>query len=231
LNRHTSPQLDKIAAAVRADRSLKIAAQQLKHIFASNAETLLHGDLHTGSVMATADDTRVIDPEFAFYGPFAFDVGMLAANFWMSYFSQRGYETGNERNGMRAYLLRTVAEIWDCFQAEFSLLWRSERKGILYQASLFEDQGDALGAEQALDTVMQDIWIEALGFAGIEIHRRILGLAHNADFESIVNEDVRALCEARALMFGRCLAVERRSIGSMTEVNALAERLNGEQMP
>ena len=39
----------------------------------------------------------MIDPEFAFYGPMAFDVGMLLANFWMSYFSQRGHETDGDR--------------------------------------------------------------------------------------------------------------------------------------
>jgi 5-methylthioribose kinase len=41
--------------------------------------------LHTGSIMVTDDDTRVIDPEFAWYGPMAFDVGMMLANFWMSF--------------------------------------------------------------------------------------------------------------------------------------------------
>ncbi|TIU04340.1 MAG: S-methyl-5-thioribose kinase, partial [Mesorhizobium sp.] len=77
MNRHTSPQLDRIVAELRADRDLKVEAQRLKHIFAANAETLLHGDLHSGSIMVTDTETRMIDPEFAFYGPIAFDVGML----------------------------------------------------------------------------------------------------------------------------------------------------------
>jgi 5-methylthioribose kinase len=50
LNRHTSPQLDEIVAQLRVDRDLKVAAQRLKHIFANMPETLIHGDLHTGSV-------------------------------------------------------------------------------------------------------------------------------------------------------------------------------------
>ncbi len=87
-NRHTSPQLDALVAQLRADRDLKVEAQRMKHLFAANAETLLHGDLHTGSIMVTDEETKVIDPEFAFYGPIAFDIGMLLANFWMSYFSQ-----------------------------------------------------------------------------------------------------------------------------------------------
>src|SRR5690606_29500332 len=151
---------------------------------------LLHGDLHTGSIMVTDGDTQVIDPEFAFYGPMAFDVGMLFANFWMSYFSQSGHEEGGSREAMRAYLLNVLERCWGGFRAEFSRLWRSERDGILYQKSLFEDRGDVLGAEQALDAVLHEMWVDLLGFAGIEIHRRILGLAHNADFESIEDPDV-----------------------------------------
>ena len=33
----------------------------------TNAQALLHGDLHTGSVFVRDDSTKVIDPEFAFY--------------------------------------------------------------------------------------------------------------------------------------------------------------------
>jgi 5-methylthioribose kinase len=61
-----------------------------------------------------------------------------------------------------------------------------------------------------------------LGFAGVEIHRRILGLAHNADFETIEDEDLRAKCEAKALRFGRHLAVNRHNIHSLDEINTLA---------
>jgi 5-methylthioribose kinase len=65
-----------------------------------------------------------------------------------------------------------------------------------------------------------------LGFAGIEIHRRILGLAHNADFERIVDVDMRAACEGRALKFGRHLAVNRAIIHDLHGLNALAMKLD-----
>lgn len=228
MNRHTSPQLDALVAELRADRDLKVEAQRLKHIFAANAETLLHGDLHSGSIMVTDQETRMIDPEFAFYGPMAFDVGMLLANFWMSFFSQRGHEQKGKRDAMRAYLLDVVVETWAVFRAEFSHLWRTERTGMLYQKSLFEDQGDILAAEQALDHVLHQIWTDLLGFAGIEVHRRILGLAHNADFETIADEDLRASCEAKALKFGRHIAVNRHQIHSIDEVNNLAALIEQE---
>ncbi|RVD64839.1 S-methyl-5-thioribose kinase, partial [Mesorhizobium sp. M4A.F.Ca.ET.029.04.2.1] len=94
--------------------------------------------------------------------------------------------------------------------------------------SLFEDQGDRLGAEQALDHMLHSIWTDLLGFAGIEVHRRILGLAHNADFEAIADENLRATCEAKALKFGRHIAVNRRQIHGIDEVNNLAARIEQE---
>jgi 5-methylthioribose kinase len=227
MNRHT-PGLDALVAELRADRDLKVEAQRLKHLFAAKAETLLHGDLHTGSVMVTPEDTRVIDPEFAFYGPMAFDVGMLIANFWMSYYSQSGHEQAGERDDMRAYLLKTAEEIWAVFRTEFSRLWREERTGILYQASLFEDQGDLLASEQALHGIIAEIWTDMLGFAGVEIHRRILGLAHNADFETIADETVRARCESKALKFGRHLVVNRTRLQSMADITELAQLMEKE---
>jgi 5-methylthioribose kinase len=226
MNRHTSPQLDVLVGELRRDRDLKVEAQRMKHLFSAKAETLCHGDLHSGSVMVADDDTRVIDPEFAFYGPISFDVGMLLANFWMSYFSQAGHEQApGERDSMRAYLLGTVDAVWATFCAEFSKLWHSERNGILYQASLFEQRGDVLGAEQALVRVLDDVYREMLGFAGVEILRRILGLAHNADFETIADPDRRALCESKALKLGRHLTVNRERIPGLAEVHGTIERL------
>ncbi|EIM76131.1 methylthioribose kinase [Nitratireductor aquibiodomus RA22] len=225
MNRHT-PGLDALVKELRADRDLKVEAQRMKHLFASKAETMVHGDLHSGSVMVTPDDTRIIDPEFAFYGPMAFDVGMLIANYWMAYFSQRGHEQNGSRASMRAYLLRVIEETWSTFRDEFAHLWRTERSGILYQAALYEDQDDGLAAEQALNHVIHDLWTDMLGFAGIEMHRRILGLAHNADFEDIADESLRASCEAPALKFGRHIVVNRNKIQSLAELDRLAEALD-----
>ena len=58
----------------------------------TSAEALIHGDLHTGSIMMTTEDTRVIDPEFAFIGPMGFDVGAVIGNLFLAYFAQGGHE-------------------------------------------------------------------------------------------------------------------------------------------
>ena len=225
MNHHT-PGLDPLVKRLRADSDLKIAAQELKAAFANNSETMLHGDLHTGSIMCTENETRVIDPEFAHYGPMGFDIGMLLANFFMAYYAMPGHIADEARRAeYQEWILATIAGIWEAFEAEFSRLWRSERRGILYQASLFEDQGDVLGAEQALARRLAHIWRDTLGFAGIEMIRRTLSLAHIAENDTIEDEALRAECEGRGLRLARALAVGRGEIAGMGTALSLAREI------
>lgn len=226
MNRCT-PQLAPLVAELRADVALKIVAQQLKLAFTSRAETMLHGDLHTGSVMVHGDAVRVIDPEFATYGPIGFDVGMLLANFLMAYYAQPGHAPApGARSSYQDWILTVVHEIWTNFETEFSHLWHTERSGILFPAALFEDQGQ--GSEPALRAVLTQIWRDTLGFCGIEMHRRTLGLAHIAEYDRIKDDTTRAACEARGLRLGRALMLGQAEISGIDAVLDLARRHNAE---
>ncbi len=225
LNKHT-PGLESWVARLCADRDMKVAAQEMKHAFVSKSQTLVHGDLHSGSIMVTGDDTQVIDPEFAIYGPFGFDVGMLLGNFLLGFFAQSGHEAApGARETYRRWLLGVVEQTWAAFVAEFGHLWRTERTGILHQRSLYEDQGDHIASEQALQSVLRGIWMDALGFAGVEMHRRILGLAHVEDLEAILDPARRLIAERRALALGRHLAVMRHYILTTGQVCDLARQI------
>lgn len=90
-NRHTSPHLDASVRALQSDREAKLAATAVKAQFLTRREALIHGDLHTGSCMATESSYYVIDSEFAFFGPLAFDVGKLMANLLLTYFALAAY--------------------------------------------------------------------------------------------------------------------------------------------
>ncbi|OAE35827.1 hypothetical protein AXG93_4225s1310 [Marchantia polymorpha subsp. ruderalis] len=73
-SRWTSPQLDEDVRSLREDIELKSEIAELKARFCERTQPLLHGDLHTGSIMVTETSTKVIDPEFSFNGPMGFDV-------------------------------------------------------------------------------------------------------------------------------------------------------------
>ncbi len=57
----------------------------------NHSEALLHGDLHIGSIMANEEETCVIDPEFALFGPIGFDVGAYIGNLFLAYYAHMKY--------------------------------------------------------------------------------------------------------------------------------------------
>lgn len=228
-NRWTAPWLDGHAAAIRADADLRRAVSRLKLKFICSPEAMIHGDLHTGSVMLTPEDTRVIDPEFAFMGPMGFDVGALIANLLLNYFSQIGHEeSAGARDSYRGWILETVETVWTQFRLKFLALWRAHPSGDGHAAAMFSDPAGALALEAERAAYMDRLFQDMLGFAGAKMIRRILGLAHNIDLEWIEDEKTRATAEARALTLARDLMVNTgsyRSIGAVTDAAARTNAL------
>jgi 5-methylthioribose kinase len=225
LNRWTTPQLDDVALRIRQDGPLKTAVQRLKLKFLTSAEALIHGDLHSGSIMATPDDTRVIDPEFAFYGPMGFDIGAVIGNLLLAFFSQEGHESSpGQRKEYRDWLLQTIEETWNRFEQRFLELWKENPSGDAYHASLFADPVslEALSTEQK--KYLERLFHDSVGFAGAKMIRRILGLAHVEDLEAIKDPDLRARCERKALRLGRLLVIESESFSNIADVTAAARQ-------
>jgi 5-methylthioribose kinase len=221
------PALDDVAASIRADGALKVGAMELKQKFLSEAQTLVHGDLHSGSIMATSEDTRVIDPEFAFFGPMGFDIGAYLANLLLAYFSQKGHEkASNDRAVYRRWILETFINGWKLFDMKFRALWHEQRGGDGYSRLLFEDQKDDGALRLAQDRFMTRLFEDTLGFAGVKMIRRTLGLAKVADMESIADTAIRAQAQTKALRFARDLVVRRDWFKSIDTVAALAEDMN-----
>jgi 5-methylthioribose kinase len=207
-NRWTSPQLDDVVANLRADAGLKAAVAQLGYRFMTVHEALLHGDLHTGSVMVNATDARVIDAEFAIYGPLGFDLGLFVGNLLMAYFSQPGHESHpGERDEHGEWILAQIVEFWSEFVTQFSALWSARRAGDGYPGCFFTTPADTESFAVERQRWFARLLVDTLGYAGAEIIRRIVGFAHNADFESIENPDLRGSCEQRSLAFARELIV------------------------
>lgn len=222
MNNHT-PGLDPVVARLRGNVELKRIVQSMLAKFVSNTETMVHGDLHSGSIMATDTKIRVIDPEFVQYAPMGFDLGMLTANFLMAYFSQPAHR-GSNLDAYQAWILSVIEDSSAAFANEFKHLWATERTGILYPQSLFEDQGHT--SDAACDAVLASIWQDAMRFCGIEMHRRCLSLAHNADFETIEDTALRAALEARNIEMGAALLLGASTIKDPQALTALAQTFN-----
>jgi 5-methylthioribose kinase len=195
-NNSFADELVPVVESLRADTELRGEVGMLKYAFMTKAESLIHGDLHTGSVMVMHDDdgdadARVIDPEFAFYGPVGFDLGAVFGNYLAA--RARAVVLGRPAE-FTEWLDGLATETWDSFESEMRRLWPS-RPDTTWTDSFLDDW---------LDQVLED----SIGFAGCKAIRRIIGLAKVSDIETLPHpEHVRAgaivLGTARSWIRGR----------------------------
>jgi 5-methylthioribose kinase len=225
-NRHTTPQLDALVSQLRADTQLKLAAARFGNKFLNETQALLHGDLHSGSVMVADTDSRVIDPEFAFYGPIGFDLGAFFGNLLLAWYAQPGHATpGDDRAAYRDWILDQARHFWDSFRSRFLTLWTEHGEGDAFPRRMFGGAGGAAALRAARESFVDTLFADMLGFAACKMIRRILGFAHVIDFESIADPHLRAQCEAGALAMARLLLTRPLQFHAVSDVLEAVPRL------
>ncbi|KAG2569621.1 methylthioribose kinase 1-like [Panicum virgatum] len=217
-NRWTSPYLDKDAEAVREDDELKLEIAELKSMFIERAQALIHGDLHTGSIMVTPNSTQVIDPEFGFYGPMGFDIGAFLGNLILAYYAQNGHaDQTNDRKAYKKWILKTIEESWNLFQKKFVELWNKHKEGN-GEAYLPDVYNNSNLLSLAQKKYMTNLFHDSLGFGSAKMIRRIVGIAHVEDLESIKDASKRAECERAALNCAKTILKGRRQFETIEQV-------------
>ena len=130
--------------------------------------------------MVRDTQARVIDLEFAFYGPFGFDPGLLLANFALAHIAHE-VAGGTEFCSVVSSYAR---EYWTAFAAGCHRLWPLD--------------------EPSCDAFLSAVLADAARFAGVEMIRRMVGLAHVQDIDSLP-QPARVTAQERAVRCGRAL--------------------------
>ena len=168
------PDNEADAAALAGDTAMVAEIGLAKWKFMTSAEALVHGDLHTGSVMVRAADgtspvsVKAIDPEFSFYGPVAFDLGALWANYVIA--AARALALGEDDRAQ--WCLQQAPSTWSAFEDGFLERWPDRRSPDVFS--------DAMGATVVAGW-LGDTWL----FAAAKMARRIVGLAKTTDIETL----------------------------------------------
>jgi 5-methylthioribose kinase len=231
-NRWTTPELDDLARAIRQDDALKRAVAALKQSFMAEPQALIHGNLHTGSVLVTETDTKVIDPVCAFFGPIGFDLGTLIGHLLIGYFSQPGHAPSHApRSSYERWLTGAVEQVWQGFHDRFLNLWRSAHAGDAYPEALFAGASGSESLRIAQGDYLRRIFEDTLRFAGTTIIRATLGRRHVPDFEQIDDRHRRAVCERPAVLLARELIKDAHFVGDIAEVMEVARQLRDGTAP
>ncbi|WP_434800325.1 S-methyl-5-thioribose kinase [Acetoanaerobium noterae] len=191
-----APNVEWVKENIYSDEALKLETAKLKFDFMNNAQALVHGDLHTGSIFIKEDSTKVIDPEFAFYGPMGYDVGNVIANLMFALANAQAYEKAEQIK----WLEDTIVEVIDLFKEKFSKAWDEKASEYTAKYKGFK--------EYYLDTVLRD----TAAVTGLEGIRRIVGIAHVKDITSIQDEEQRTKAERLCMLASKSFIMKREEL-------------------
>jgi len=208
------------AVALAGDTAMVAEIGLAKWKFMTAAEALIHGDLHTGSVMVRDSDAtrpvsvKAIDPEFSFYGPVAFDLGALWANYVIA--AARALALGEPDRAQ--WCLEQAPPTWSAFEKGFLERWPGRRSPEVFS----DDMGAAV-----VNGWLGDTWL----FAAAKMARRIVGLAKTTDIETLPGP--QKIGAARGVLHAaRMAATERHGGRSPSRFGELAlETLRGVATP
>jgi 5-methylthioribose kinase len=173
--------------SIYADDDLRSEIFLLKERYMTHAQALIHNDLHTGSIMLNLQETKVVDPEFAFFGPIGHDIGSYLGNLALSYAAQEYHaKDDTKRTAYRQWLADLIVRTWNIFEEEFLTLWENHGNG---------DWPSAAFRVKYMRNLLQD----TLGFGAAEMMRRLIGMAHVHDFWTIDDPHIRATAESLGL--------------------------------
>ncbi len=158
-------------AELVANPAIQIEFKRLENKFLEDKECLIHTDLHSSNIMISANDVRIIDGEFAGFGPLSQDFGRLTGSLTLNYVSWFGDDdrTPQEKTDFQAYLRKTIENLYTTFQQEFRQLVAT------YQKESYRLKN--LDVDRYLIEQLQN----SLSYAGINIMSRLgnRGLCHD----------------------------------------------------
>lgn len=193
-------QLQNEVDAIQKNNALKLEIAKLKANFLSNPQTLLHGDMHSGSIFVDCNNTKMIDPEFGFFGPIGFDIGSFIGNLLLNYCAQAGHiEDFVARRNYQTHLLSCIVDTYSLFEQQWLELIRTK--------TLDESLAPVGYAQYFMKKVLQD----AVSYCGAELIRRTIGLAHVSDIDSISDDNARLTVQKQTLALGEQLILNAQT--------------------
>lgn len=180
------------------DKKLQLEVAKLKFDFMNNAQALIHGDLHTGSIFINKEHTFIFDPEFAFYGPIGYDVGNIIANMFFTWCNgDATIDNKEEKEEFCGWVLDTIEEIVDKFIAKFKVKFEESVTEIMAKREGF------------LDWYLGTILADTAGVAGLESIRRTVGMANVKDITTILDQDKRVRAEKMVIILAKNYIINR----------------------
>ncbi len=185
------------------DNNLILEVGKLKNNFMNNAQALIHGDLHSGSIFVNQSGTKILDPEFAFYGPIGYDLGNVIGNLFFAWINARVTERDKRKlETFERWISKTIEDVIDLFKDKFIKYYKSEVKDVLANNNGY------------MEWYLGEILSDTAGSAGLEIIRRVVGDSKVIDITDIEDRSNRIKAERILISLGKEMIMNRKLIKS-----------------
>ena len=176
---------------------------KLRNNYMNNAQSLIHGDLHSGSIFVNQDGMKVIDPEFAFYGPMGYDIGNVIGNLFFPLAKNEYYE---QDKLFSQWLNETIVAIYNQVKEKLEQGFKEKVTLDIYQNPLF------------VENYISEVMADTLGYAGTEIIRRTIGDSKVKEISTAPLGEKRVAMERSLLQLGESLITKRYELTTGEEV-------------
>ena len=160
------------------NEDLHFAILKLREKFMNYSQSLIHGDLHSGSIFINEKGIKIIDPEFSFYGPMAYDIGNVIGNLYFPLYRAKFFmEDSKKKEEFINWLEKCILDIPILFSKKCKLLWEKYSNDRLLKNKKFRDY------------YIENIIKDSLAYAGTEIIRRTVGDTKVLELTSLENSE------------------------------------------
>ena len=177
------------------DETLHTEVAKLRLNFMNHAQALVHGDLHSGSIFVNESGLKVLDPEFAFYGPMGYDIGNVIGNLFFARVNK--VFTMPEETALVSAIDKLISETWDLTRGKLAKKYDETVSLPLYRSPAFKSD------------YIAGIMADAAGYAGTEIIRRTVGDSKVMEVSSVCDPKARVPMERALIKLGIALIKDR----------------------
>lgn len=180
------PELERYSREIVMDPRIACERFKLRECYMKRGETFVHGDFHTSNIFVGPDAMKVIDMEYTFCGPMAYDAGYLICNFLSQYVCAgfRTFPSEEAREAFQQYCLDTIREIVNGYFRQFAICWEKDAKYIYRKVP-------------GLLNSLQDDWLkDIIGFCANSNLGRCAGFVGYPEYDAIEDpvKRIHAIC-------------------------------------
>jgi 5-methylthioribose kinase len=190
------------------NEDLKTEVGILRDEFMNHAQALVHGDLHSGSIFVNEEGLKVIDPEFAYYGPIGYDIGNVIGNMFFAW-AHKAY-VHPEKIEFIQWAKTAIAEIVSLTKAKMEKKFDEIVSFPLYNAKFKEHY-------------LANIWSDSFGYAGTEMIRRVVGDAKVQELNDVTDPVLKIPMERALIATGIQLIMRRAALTIGSELVEIFE--------